>query len=200
MIWRVVDMIDAQLRTPRFRALRIAITGVVAVAVAAITALFVWFLGYDWLWSAAGALTLCSVGVIVFSLKFDDQTAWEPHAREAPRGVRLALPMMEESLAACDRLARPPITRHIRVMLTNDRDDRLAQGTLLRQMRALLVAELRVRGIDPAKSPEESVTALLGRDALAVLQPNDDTPVTTVVIANCLDAVDRLTADSLPSQ
>ena len=100
--------------------------------------------------------------------------------------------MMEESLAACDRLARPAITRPLRVLLTNEREDRLARGTLTRQMRALLLAELRAQGLAPTHQTDEAVVALLGPDALTVLQPNDNTPITSAAIARCLDAIERV--------
>ena len=49
--------------------------------------------------------------------------------------------------------------------------------------------------MNPAHQSDEAVVALLGRDALSVLQPTDSSPVTSATIANCLDAVDRLNSE-----
>lgn len=169
-------------------------------AASAFAAFCVWFAGYDYIWSVATVLLFGSVGVGLGVLKFEEQSSWDLPARETPRGVGLTLPMMEQSLAACDRLARPAFTRPIQIVLSNERDDRLARGTLVRQVRALLVAELRAHGISHASQSDEKVVALLGHDALAVLQSDDDNPVTSVVISRCLDAIERLATSSLPSQ
>jgi hypothetical protein len=182
-------------RTAR-RAQRIA--GVAAASVVA--AFCVWFAGYDYVWSVATVLVFGSVGTALGMLKFDEQPSWDAPGRETPRGVGLTLPMMEESLAACDRLASPAFTRPIQTVLSNERDDRLARGAIVRQVRALLVAELRAHGVVAANSTDEKVIALLGQDALAVLQSNDDNPVTSAVISSCLDAVERLAPRPLPSQ
>lgn len=178
------------------RSVQIAIRGCVVAAVSAGGAFVVWFAGFDWLWAFATVLAVGSVGAAFSTLKFEEEASWAPPGRETPRGVRLTIPMMEESLAACDRLARPAVTRPIRVLLTNEREDRLARGTMVRQMRALLVAELRASGVAPAHQTDEAVVALLGPDALAVLQPNDENPVTSAVITSCLDALDRLNTDT----
>jgi hypothetical protein len=169
-------------------------------AASAFAAFCVWFAGYDYVWSVATVIVFGSVGVALGMLKFEEQLPWDPHGRETPRGVGLALPMMEQSLAACDRLARPAFTRPIQTVLSNERDERLARGTIVRQVRAILVTELRARGVSPANQTDERVIALLGHDALAVLQANDDNPVTSAVISNCLDAVERLATSSLPTQ
>ncbi|WP_337171770.1 hypothetical protein [Gemmatimonas aurantiaca] len=172
-----------------------------AVMAAVSTGVFVaWFLGLDWLWAVAMVLAIGSVGLVLATMTSEEPPAWDPPGRETPRGIRLAIPMMEESLAACDRLARPLIARHMRAVVIEERDDRLARGRMLRQMRALLVAELRARGVDPVVGPHDAVVALLGSDALSVLDPNDDNPLTTTAIVNCLDAVERLHTESLPSQ
>ena len=180
--------------------MRIATRVAVVAALSAGGAIAVWFVGFDWLWAFATVLAVGSVGAVFSTLKFEDDASWHPPGRETPRGIRLSIPMMEESLAACDRLARPAITRPIRVLLTNEREDRLARGTIMRQMRALLLAELRAHGVDPAhQTDSEAVVALLGPDALAVLQPNDDTPVTSAMITSCLDAVERLATETSSS-
>ena len=184
---------------PRSAGGRIAIVAGVATAFALAT-FAVWFSGFSWLWGVATVLAVGSVGAVLATLKFEDLPTWDPPGRDTPRGIRLIVPMMEESLAACDRLARPAITRPIRVLLTNEREDRLARGTITRQMRALLVTELHARGIVPGQQTDEAVVGLLGPDALTVLQLNDDNPVTSVVIARCLDAVDRLYPAPISSQ
>lgn len=183
----------------RSRAQRIAMG--VAVFAAAATGVFVaWFLGLDWLWAIAMVMAIGSVGLVLATMTSEEPPTWDPPGRETPRGIRLAIPMMEESLAACDRLARPLMARHMRAVVIEERDDRLARGRMVRQMRALLVAELRTRGVDPAVGPDDAVVTLLGSDALTILDPNDDNPVTTTAIVNCLDAVERLQTESLPSQ
>lgn len=182
------------------RALQIAMRVAFVAALSAGAAYLVWLAGLDALWAVTTVLAFGSVVAVLVTMKLEERASWEPPGRDTPRGIRLTFPMVEESLAACDRLARPPIMRLIRAMAINERDDQLARATLLRQMRALLVAELRVRGVDPSHQSDESVVALLGPDALTVLQPNDNTPVTTAAIASCLDAVERLCTDPLPSQ
>ena len=172
------------------------LTGVAVVC--ACSVIFVWFVGLDWLWAIAVVLAIGSVGAVFATLKFDDAAAWDAPGRETPRGVRLSLPIMEASLAACDRLARTPFAKRIRALIINERDDRVARGTVVRQMRALLVAELRAHGVGPSHQTDEVVVALLGVDALIVFQPNDENPVTTAVIGRCLDAVERL-ASATPS-
>ena len=71
-------------------------------------------------------------------------------------------------------------------------DDRLARTTLVRRMRELLTAELHHRGLESANRSDDIIVALLGPDALTILQPNDSNPVTTAAIARCLDALERL--------
>lgn len=177
------------------RGVRIAIRVAGVAAASAVVAFGVWFVGFDPLWAVATVLAVGSVGLVFAEVKFEEQAGWDPAARETPRGVRLAVPTMEESLAACDRLARPPITRPLRVLLTNEREDRLARGALVRQMRALLLAELRAHGIAPSHQTDEAVIALLGPDALTVLQPTDNNPVKSAAITRCLDAVERLSTE-----
>ena len=179
--------------------MRVAIRIAVVALASGGGAFAVWFVGFDPLWAAAMALAVGSVGAVFAVLKFEDSPPWDPPRRETPRGVRLAVPMMEESLAACDRLARPPITRPIRVLLTNEREDRLARGTIVRQMRALLLSELRAHGA-PTNPSDAAVVALLGPDALTLLQPNDENPVTSAVIARCLDAVEQIHSAPIASQ
>lgn len=152
------------------------------------------------MWAVATVLAFGSVVAVLATLKFEEHPPWDLPGRETPRGIHLTFPMLEESLAACDRLARPPVMRRIRSMAVNERNDQLARATMVRQMRALFVAELRVRGVDPAHQPDEAVVALLGLDALTVLEPNDNNPVTTAAIASCLDAVERLGSETNSSQ
>lgn len=173
---------------------------VTVLIVSVLSAFAVWFAGFDTLWAIATVLAFGAVGVVLSTLKFEEQSSWDPPGRETPRGIRLTLPMMEEALAACDRLARPSPARRFLAVLINERDDRLARGTLVRQMRALLAGELRARGLDATRLQDEALVALLGADALAVFQPNDDNPLTTTAIENCLDAVERLTTEPLPSK
>ncbi len=171
---------------------RIAIA--VAVGVAAVgAAVGVWFLGLDPFWAVATVLAVGPAGAAVASVRFEEDAAWEPLGHETPRGIRLAVVMIERSLAACDRLARPTAARRLRAFLIAERDDRLARSTIVRRMRALLVAELNHRGLDPGnRLHDDAIVTLLGPDAVTILQRNDGNPVTTAAIARCLDAVERL--------
>jgi hypothetical protein len=178
---------------------RLVIGGVSVAAVVAAVA--VWFAGFDVFWAIATVLAVGPVGALLANLAFEDDAPWDPPRRETPRGVRLEMATMERSLAACDRLARPTIVRRVQSVLFNERDDRLARLTMLRRLRTLLVTELHARGLDPAKATDEdAVIALLGSDALTILQPNDANPVTSAVITRCLAAVERLGTNSPRSQ
>lgn len=178
---------------------RFVVAGVFMAAVVAAVA--VWFAGFDVFWAIATVLAVGAVGALLATLAFEDDAPWEPPRRETPRGVRLVMATMERSLAACDRLARPTVMRRVQSVLFSERDDRLARLTMLRRMRALLVTELRSRGLDPAKAiDEDAVVALLGPDALTILQPHDANPVTTAALTRCLDAVERLDTKSPRSQ
>lgn len=176
---------------PGARAARVALRVAVGAAAAVGAGGLVWFAGFDMWWAATATLAAGSLGAAIASLTFDEPTPWDPPLRATPRATRLTVAMIEQSLAACDRLARPTAGRWLRAMLTSDRDDHLARAAVMRQLRALLAAELDDRGIDPAASPGDAL-ALLGPEALAVLQPRDGHPVTSAAIARCLDAIDRV--------
>lgn len=168
-----------------------AVIGSAAVALG--TAFGVWFVGLDPLWAVATVLAVGPVVVVLATVGVHDDAPWEPPARETPRGVRITVAILEEALFACDRLARPTPLRQLRAMAIAERDDLLARSTLVRRMRALLVAELQARGLDATnRTHDHAVITLLGADALTILQPNNDTPVTTIAIERCLDAVERL--------
>lgn len=171
---------------------RIAVViGSAAVAIGA--AFGVWFAGLDPLWAVATVLVVGPVVVVLATVGTDDDAPWEPPARETPRGVRITVAILEESLLACDRLARPSTLRQLRALAIVERNDRLARLALVRRMRALLVTELHAHGLDAThRTHDDAMIALLGPDAFTILQPNDDTPVTTAAIERCLDAVERL--------
>lgn len=161
--------------------------------VAACAAWVVWFLGLDPFWAVATVLTVGPVGAALTTLKFEEDATWDPTEPETARGSRIAMATIEQSLAACDRLARPTAVRQLRAILISEREDRLARPTAIRRMRALLVAALHDRGLDPTNaSHEHTLVTLLGPYALIVLQPSESTPVTTTAIERCLDAVERL--------
>lgn len=160
-------------------------------------AVVVWFMGFDPLWAVATVLAVGLVGVALANLGLEEDAVWDTPGREARRGIRLTIPVIEAALAACDRLARPTSLRRVRAVIIAERDDRLARSALVRRMRALLVAELRARGINPAnRFDDDAVVALLGPDAITILQPDDGTPVTTAAIARCLDRIERLGTDT----
>lgn len=181
----------------RFRALRNAIGVAVAAVVSAAAAFVVWVAGLDAAWAAATVMALGPVGMVLATLRFEDDVAWEPPGPEPPRGIRLVVPILEASLAACDRLARPGVARRLRAQLIDEREDRMARAAIVRRLRALLVAELRVRGGAPAHQQDEALVALVGPDARPVLQPDDEHPVTSAAIARCLDALERLAPEPL---
>lgn len=161
-------------------------------AVAAVGAAFsVWFVGFSVFWAIAASLAAAIVGGVIATFTFDELAPWDPPARETPRGTRLAVVIIEQSLAACDRLARPSFMRRMRALLISERDDRLARASVVRQMRALLIAELDQRGLDSSEPYDDAIT-LFGPDALAILQPHDGNPVTAASIARCLDVIERL--------
>jgi hypothetical protein len=161
--------------------LRVAIGAVAALGVG----FGVWFVGFDVLWAFAAMLVAGAVGGALATIRFDESAPWEPHVETLPRATRLTVAMIERSLTACDRPGRPL------AMLISERDDHLARLAVVRQLRALLIAELHDRGIEPLE-PFDDAVALIGPDAPAVLQPHNDSPVTSSAIARCLDAIERL--------
>ncbi len=165
---------------------RIALGAVAAAA----SAYGVWFLGFDPFWAVATVIVVGPVAAALATVKLEEEAPWELPASETPRGIRITVAILEQSLAACDRLARPPALRRLRASLIAEREDRVARTTLLRRTRALLLTELQHRGLDPEDNVV--VAKLLGPDALAILQPNDGKPVTPATIERCLDAVERL--------
>ncbi|MDF1503225.1 hypothetical protein [Roseisolibacter sp. H3M3-2] len=191
-------------RRTRPRALRVAI-GVAVAALAAAAATFaVWAVGLDAAWAVTTVVALGAVGAVLATLHVEEDVAWEAPAHDPPRGIRIAVPVLEASFAACDRLARPGVLRGLRAPVIDEREDRLARAALVRQLRALLAAELRARGgaHDGARAarPDDALLALFGPDARPVLQPDDAHPLTSAAIARCLDAVERLAAEPPPSR
>lgn len=183
----------AMTESARSKSARIAI-GICVGAVLFMGAAFVaWFVGLDILWSIAAALVMCAVGTVLAMLRFEEQTPWDAPARETPRGTRLTVAMLEASLAACDRLARPPLIRRARALVMSERDDRLAQSTVVRRMRDLLVMELHAHGVDPATCTNDAVVELLGPEALTLLRSTESHAVPTTAVSRCLDAIERLT-------
>jgi hypothetical protein len=169
---------------------RALIAGAGAATLCAV-AFVVWMLGFDAWWAVAAAIVLCAVCAAVAAMGAPPYSAWAAAPARPPRGTRLAASRIEQALAACDRLSQTSPIRWLRALLVPERDDRQARLQLLRQVRALLVAELRDRGIDATSSPD-AVRQLLGADALAVLTPHDDTPISTATIDRCLDAIARI--------
>ncbi len=176
---------------PRARSSRMRV--VIGVALAVCAAAGVWFLGLDPVWAVATVVAIASVGALLATLRFEEDVPWEPPVGEPARGVRLVAATLETSLAACDRLARPAAWRRMRAFLIAEREDRLARTTTVRRMRAILVGALHRRGLDPAnRSHDVAILALLGTDAVTILQPTEDNPVTSASIARCLDTIERL--------
>lgn len=129
----------------------------------------VWFAGFSLLWAVATVLVVGVVGAVVATRSLDEPARWVPSAGDTPRGVRLAVTTIEQSLAACDRLARPPLVRRLRELIVAERDER------------------------PAREVVRRMRALLGPDALTILPPHDGAAITSTTIERCLDAIERQT-------
>jgi hypothetical protein len=164
-------------------------------------AVVVWFVGFDPFWAVATVMAMGVAAAAFGRFRFEEEAAWDRSQYEVPPGVRRDVATIARSLTACDRLARPSAVRWMRSLLIPEREDRLARSTAVRRMSALLNAELHDRGLDPAdRSDDEAVVALFGPDAIAILHPNDGTPVTTAAVESCLDALDRIRTDSQESR
>ena len=178
---------------PRGARLLIAVT---ATAVLTLGVLFVWFLGFDPLWALASALAVGSVGAALSRVGLEDPVPWEPAPWEALRSTRLSVALIERSLAACDRLESPAFLRHVQRLAHAEREDRQSRLVVVRRMRALILAELRMRGFDGTISAKVHATTVLGADAAIILESHDGEEVSTGVITRCLDALERLTPAS----
>lgn len=173
------------------RALRIA-AGLSLLAVAAAA---VWLMGFDLYWSVASVLAVVPVAALLATIGLEEDAPWDPLWSESPRGVRLTVAAIERSLDACDRLASPAAVRQVHAFFHDERNERLARSAVVRRVRAILVAELNRRGLDAARRRDDDVIlALIGTNAHNILRPNDDNPVTTAAIAECLDVIERLSA------
>jgi hypothetical protein len=172
-------------------ALRIA----AGLSLLALAAAAVWFVGFDLYWSVASVLAVVPVVVLLATIGIEEDAPWDPLWRESPRGIRLTVAAIEQSLEACDRLASPAPARQVHAFLHDERNDRLARTAVVRRVRALLVVELNRCGLDAAhRRDDDVILELIGTDANNILRPNDDNPVTTVAIAECLDVIERLNA------
>lgn len=172
-------------------ALRIA-AGLSLLAAATVA---IWFVGFDLYWSVASVLALVPVAALLATIGLEEDATWDPPWSESPRGIRLTVAAIEQSLDACDRLARPTVVRRVHALLHDERNDRLARSAVVRRVRTLLLVELKHRGLDAARrSDEDAILALIGTSAGNILRPNDDNPVTTAAIAECLDVIERLSA------
>lgn len=161
------------------------------------SAVVAWFVGFDPLWSVAIAIAIGTAGAAIVRFRLEDETAWGPPEYDARQGGRGDIVAIAQSLASCDRLARPRVVRWMRSLLISEREDRLARTIAVRRMRALLSAELQDRGIESTdQADDEAIVALLGSDANAILRPYDESPVTTSAIERCLDAIERLSTDN----
>ncbi len=146
------------------------------VSVLAVAAAAVWFMGFDVYWSVASVLAVVPIAALLATVGLEEDAPWDPLWRESPRGIRLTIAAIERSLDACDRLASPSAVRHLRTLLHDERDDRLARTTIERRVRALLIAT----------------------NAHTILRPDDDHPVTAAATAESLDVIERLSAQKKP--
>lgn len=154
------------------------------------TGFVVWFVGFDPLWSVAIAAILLAVGSTVAGSSYDCESMWPNQAPKALRGTRLATATLEQSLLACDRLARPKAVRLVRALVINEREDQLARAQVVRQLRALLAADVRSHGFDPAQQFEQ-IAARFGPETASMLQLRNQDPVTTAAIERCLKAIEQ---------
>ena len=104
---------------------------------AAASACFVWFLGFDPFWSAATVMAVGTVAMALRRIELTDEATWTPPAPETPRGPQLMVATLARSLAATDRLAQPTVVRRLRALLVADRDDYRARAMVERRLRAL---------------------------------------------------------------
>lgn len=161
----------------------------------AVAAAVVWFVGFDLYWSVASVLAVVPVVVLLAIIGLEDDDPWDPLWRESPRGIRLTVAAIERSLDACDRLASPAPARQVHALLHDERNDRLARTVVVRRVRALVVAEFSRCGLDASNQRDDAaILALIGTNAHTIVRPNDDNPVTTAAIAECLDVIERLSA------
>lgn len=179
----------------RPRAARLLVT-VTAAAALTLGTLFVWFLGFDPLWALTGALAVGSVGAAISLVGLDDPVPWDAPSRKTPRSTRLSVALIERSLAACDRLESPVFLRHVQRLAHAEREDRQSRLVIVRRMRALIIAELRRRGLDATSSAPSHALSMLGSDAVTILESHDGDGVSTAVVTRCLDALERLTPAS----
>lgn len=144
------------------------------VSVFAVAAAAVWLMGFDLYWSVASVLAVIPLAAVLATAGLEEDAPWDPLWRESPRGIRLTIAAIEQSLEACDRLAKnsPSAVRHARALLHDERDDRQARSAIVRRVRALLIAT----------------------NAHTILRPDDDHPVTAADIAESLDIIERLSA------
>ena len=103
---------------------------------------------------------------------------------------------VSRSLAACDRLESPVFLRHVQRLAHAEREDRQSRLVIVRRMRALIIAELRRRGLDATSSSPSHALSMLGSDAVTILESHDGDGVSTAVVTRCLDALERLTPAS----
>lgn len=172
-------------------ALRIA----AGLSLLAVAAAVVWFLGFDLYWSVASVLAVVPIATLLATIGLEEDAPWHALWRESPRGIRLTVAALERSLDACDRLSSPAAMRQVHAFLHDERNDRLARTAVVRRVRALLVAELNRCGLDAGnRRDDDSILALIGTNAHNILRPNDDNPVSVAAIAECLDVIERLSA------
>src|SRR5689334_9154598 len=104
------------------RAARLALRVTVGTLAAFGVGFGVWLAGFDELWAVAATLAVGAVGGAIATFAFDESARWEAPPRTTPRGTQLAVAMIEQSLAACDRLARPASVRWLVALLNPERD------------------------------------------------------------------------------
>jgi hypothetical protein len=122
---------------PRVSGGRTLAAVVAAVVGAAVASRFVWFLGFDPFWSVATVLVVGTVAIALRRIELVDEAAWAPPAPETPRGPPLMVATLARALAATERLAQPTLVRRLRALLVADRDDHRARAMVERRLRAL---------------------------------------------------------------
>jgi hypothetical protein len=139
------------------------------ITIGAVTAavFMVWFVGFDIPWAVTTVFVVGPISAVLVTRSSSPRGTWDVPTPPTPRGTRLDCALLIQSLAACDRLARPDAVRRLQTLHHNERDDRTSRSFALRRVRTLL-----------------------GPDAPALLDPHHPHPVSATDVARCLDLLD----------
>jgi hypothetical protein len=162
----------------------------VGVASFAAAVLIVWFFGFSVVWATAMILALLPVSIVIAQVTVREHPRWTAPPEPPARGAHLTVATIEKSLAAADRLACHDLLRRLRLVVAPERPDRAARSQLVRRMRDILMAELRESGY-AAASDTDVTESRLGPTARPFLHPHDSTPVSELLVTQCLDMIEQ---------